>query len=66
MYTTICEIDDQRKLDARNGALKAGVLGQPRGMEGGESCEGGSGWGTHAHPWLIHVHAWQKSPQYCN
>ena len=27
--------------------------------------EGGSGWGTHVHPWLIHVNVWQKPPQYC-
>ena len=26
--------------------------------------EGGSGWGTHVHPWLIHVNIWQN-PQYC-
>ena len=26
---------------------------------------GGSGWGTHVHPWLIHVNVWQKPPQYC-
>ena len=25
---------------------------------------GGSGWGTHVHPWLIHVKVWQKPPQY--
>ena len=31
------------------------------GSEGG----GGSGWGTHVHPWLIHVYVWQKPPQYC-
>ena len=30
--------------------------------EGGE--RGDSGWGTHVHPWLIHVHVWQKPPQY--
>ena len=24
--------------------------------------EGGSGWGIHAHPWLIHVNVWQKPP----
>ena len=23
------------------------------------------GWGTHVHPWLIHVNAWQKPLQYC-
>ena len=22
--------------------------------------EGGSGWGTHVNPWLIHVNVWQK------
>ena len=26
---------------------------------------GGSGWGTHVHPWLIHVNVWQKLLQYC-
>ena len=24
-----------------------------------------SGWGTHAHPCLIHVNVWQKPVQYC-
>ena len=26
---------------------------------------GGSGWGTHVHPWLIHVNVWEKPLQYC-
>ena len=26
---------------------------------------GSSGWGTHVHPWLIHVNVWQKLLQYC-
>ena len=26
------------------------------GIEG----EGGSGWGAHVQPWLIHVNVWQK------
>ena len=30
-----------------------------------EGWDGGSGWGTHVHPWLIHVNAWQKPLQYC-
>ena len=25
----------------------------------------GSGWGTHVHPWLIHVNVWQKPLQCC-
>ena len=24
----------------------------------------GLGWGTHVHPWLIHVNVWQKTLQY--
>ena len=27
--------------------------------------EGGSGWGTHVNPCLIHVNVWQKPLQYC-
>ena len=27
--------------------------------------EGGSGWGIHVNPWLIHVDVWQKPLQYC-
>ena len=33
-------------------------------FEGGR-WEGGSGWGTHVNPWLIHVNVWQKPLQYC-
>ena len=35
----------------------------PEGWGGGR--EGGSGWGTHVNPWLIHVSVWQKPLQYC-
>ena len=45
--------------------LRAGALGRPRGMGWGGRREGGSGWGTHVNPWLIHVNIWQKSLQYC-
>ena len=31
----------------------------------GREVGGGSGWGTHIHPWLIHVNVWQKPLQYC-
>ena len=34
-------------------------------MRWGGRWEGGSGWGTHVHPWLIHVNVWQKPLQYC-
>ena len=45
--------------------LRAGKLGRPRGMGWGGRWEGGSGWGTHVNPWLIHVNVWQKQLQYC-
>ena len=45
--------------------LRAGALGRPRGMGWRGRQEGGSGWGTHVNPWLIHVNIWQKPPQYC-
>ena len=32
---------------------------------GGRWEEGGLGWGTHVHPWWIHVGVWQKPLQYC-
>ena len=32
----------------------------PRGMGWGGRWEGGSGWGTHVHPWLIHISVWQN------
>ena len=43
---------------------QTGALYQPRvvGWEG--RWEGGSGWGTHVHPWLINVNVWQKPLQY--
>ena len=31
----------------------------------GREWEGGSGWGLHVNPWLIHVNVWQKPLQYC-
>ena len=33
-------------------------------MRWGGRWEGGSGWGTYVHPWLIHVNVGQKPPQY--
>ena len=32
-----------------------GALGRPRGIGWRGRWEGGSGWGTHVDPWLIHV-----------
>ena len=45
--------------------LGPGALGRPRGIGWRGRWEGGSGWGTHVNPWLIHVYVWQKPLQYC-
>ena len=65
MYIIICETDLQSRFDAWDRVLRAGAVGWPRGMGWGGRWEGGSGWGTHVHPWLIHVNVWQKPLQYC-
>ena len=45
--------------------LGPGALGWPRGMGWRVRQEGGSGWGTHVNPWLIHINVRQKPLQYC-
>ena len=45
--------------------LGPGALGRPRGMGWRGRWEGGSGWGTHVNPWLIHFNVWQNPLQYC-
>ena len=55
------ETDDESKIDAWNRALKAGALGQPRGMGWGERLEGGSGPGDTCTPLLIYG----KTPHTC-
>ena len=46
-------------------ALGPDALGRPRGSGWRGRWEGGSGWGTHVNPWLIHFNAWQNPLQYC-
>ena len=45
--------------------LRPGALGRSRGIGWRGRWEGGSGWGIHVYPWLIHVNVWQKPLQYC-
>ena len=44
-------------------ALGPGALGKPRGSGWRGRWEGGSEWGTHVNPWLIHFKVWQNSLQ---
>ena len=45
--------------------LRTHALGRSRGMGWGGRWDGGSGWGTHVNPWLIHVNVWQNPLHYC-
>ena len=49
----------------RLGPVHGTTLRDGKGRKQGGKWERGSGWGTHVHPWLIHVNVWQKPPQYC-
>ena len=60
MYIIICETNCQSRFDAWYRMLGAGALGWPRGMGWGGRWDGGSGWGTHVHPWRIYVKVWQN------
>ena len=37
----------------------------PEGWDGEGCGRGGSVWGTHVNPWLIHINVWQRPLQYC-
>ena len=54
----------QQRLDAWDKCSGLVHWEDPEGWDGREA-EGGSGWGTHVNPWLIHVNVWQKPLQYC-
>ena len=45
--------------------LGPGTLGRPRGIGWRGRWEGGSGWGIHVTPWLIHVNVWQNPLKCC-
>ena len=59
MYIIICET-----YHAQVRCMIQGALGWCTGMtlrDGmGREVGGGSGWGTHVHPWWIHVNVWQN------
>ena len=60
IYNIILEMNRQSRFDAGYRMLGAGALGWPRGMVWGGRWEGDSGWGTHVHPWQIHLNIWQN------
>ena len=45
--------------------LRPGALGRPRVIRQTGRWVGGSGWGIHVTPWLIHVNVWQNPLKCC-
>ena len=64
MYIIICKITSPGSMH-ETGCSELVHWDDPEGMGCGGRWEGGSGWGTHVHPWLIHVNVWLKPLQYC-
>ena len=50
----------QSRFNARYWMLRAGAMGQHRGMVWGGMREEGSGWERHVYLWWIHFDIWQK------
>ena len=65
MYIIICEIDDHPSSMHETGCSNPAHWNHPEGWDGEGGGIGVKDWGTHVHPWLIHVNVWQKPPQYC-
>ena len=64
-----CIISYMKRVTSPGSMHDTGCLGlvhwdDPEGWDGEGGGRGGSGWGTHVHPWLIHVDVWQKPLQY--
>ena len=54
-----CILSIVKQITAQVGCMRQvlgpGILGTPRGIGWRGRWEGGSGWGTHVNPWLIHI-----------
>ena len=60
-----CIISYKKRIASLGSMQDTGCLGlvhwdDPKRMVWGGRWEWGSGWGTHGHPWRIHVDVWQK------
>ena len=64
MYIIICEAIAGPCLMHETGCSGLVHWDDPGGWDVEGSGREGSGWGTHGHPWLIHVNVWQKPSQH--
>ena len=60
MYTIMEEMNRQSMFDTGYRMLGAGARGMIQRDDMRWEVGGGSGLGTHVHPWWIHVNAWQN------
>ena len=66
----ICILSSVKQIASPSSTHETGCSGlvhwdDPGGWDVAGSGREGSGWGTHGHPWLIHVSVWQTPLQYC-
>ena len=65
MYIICSETDHQPRWDAWDKCSGLVHWEDPEGLCRERGGRGGSGWGVHVNPWLIHVSVWQNPLQYC-
>ena len=51
--------------ELKNKQTEMNTIAEMKNTLEGIRWEGGSGWGIHVYPWLIHVNVSQKPLQYC-
>ena len=51
----VAGVQEMHTIGCMRQVLGPGALGRPRGIGWRGRWEGGSGWGIHVYPWLIHV-----------
>ena len=61
----ICKLSYVKRITSPGLMHETGCLGlvhwdDPEGWDGEGVGKGGSGWGTHLHPWWIQVNVWQN------
>ena len=59
-----CILSYMKQIASPGSMHETGCIGMTLTLRDGMG-RGGSGRGTHVHPWLIHVNVWQKPLQYC-
>ena len=57
--TETCKLSYVRRITSPGSVHDTGYSGLVHWDEP-EGWDGGSGWGTHVHPWLMHVNVWQN------